>query len=81
MHYIDNRPQTDSEAHGPPLVSLSVVLVGAEATGLGSGSSGAGGGVVAIVYPIHAAIARIKATARKAVICSVISGQPYTNQP
>jgi hypothetical protein len=34
---------------------------------------------VAIVYPIHAAIAKIPATAMKAVICSVIRAQLYTN--
>ena len=31
---------------------------------VGVGSMGAGGGVVAIVYPIHAAIIRTKVTAR-----------------
>ena len=61
-------------------VSLSVVMVGAEAADADSGSSGVGGGVVAIVYPIHPDMTRIKATARKAVICNVISGQSYTNQ-
>ena len=58
-----------------------MVLVGSYGAAVGVGSSGAGGGVVAIVYPIHAAMPRAKATARKAVICSVINGQPYTNQP
>ena len=58
-----------------------MVVVGSDAADVGVGSSGAGGGVVAIVYPIHAAIPRAKATARKAVICSVINGQPYTNHP
>ena len=33
---------------------------------------GAGGGVVAIVYPIQARIARTPATAMNAVICSTI---------
>ena len=62
-------------------VSVSVVvLVGSDAADVGVGSSGAGGGVVAIVYPIHAAMTRARATARNAVICSVINGQAYTNQ-
>ena len=60
-------------------VSVSVVVVGSDVADVGVGSSGAGG-VVAIVYPIHAAMTRTKATARKAVICSVINGQPITNQ-
>ncbi len=58
----------------------AVVLVGSDAADVAAGSSGAGGGVVAIVYPIHAAMTRTKATARKAVICSVINGQAYSNQ-
>ena len=36
---------------------------------VGSGSSGAGGGVVAIVHPIHAAMPSTPATATNAVIC------------
>lgn len=52
------------------------MFVGVDAPEVGVGSRG----VVAIVYPIHAAMARIKATARKAVICRVINGQSYTNQ-
>ena len=45
------------------------------------GSRGAGGGVVAIVYPIQAAMTRIKATAKNAVTWSVASGQLKSNQP
>ena len=36
---------------------------------IGSGSSGAGGGVVAILHPIQASMTRTAATAKKAVIC------------
>jgi hypothetical protein len=36
---------------------------------VGSGSSGSGGGVVAMVHPIQAAMTRTAATATKAVIC------------
>ena len=37
--------------------------------GVGSGSSGAGGGVVTIVHPIQGNITSTAATARNAVIC------------
>ncbi len=57
------------------------VFAGSGVADICVGSSGSGGGVVAIVYPIHAAMTRARATARKAVICSVIKGQAYTNQP
>ena len=60
---------------------LPVVSAGSETLDAGSGCSGAGGGVVAIVYPIQATMKRIPATATKAVICNVSNGQPYTNQP
>lgn len=56
------------QSYAAALVLLSVVPMGAWPVDAGSGSSGAGGGVVAIVYPIHAAMTRTKATARKAVI-------------
>ncbi len=41
------------------------------ASGTSPISSGSGGGVVAIVYPIHAIIARIIAIAKNAVICKI----------
>lgn len=60
-------------------VSEAAVSTGWDEGDVGSRSKG-GGGVVAVVYPIHAAITKIPATARKAVACRVIRGQPYTNQ-
>jgi len=51
---------------------FSAVVLGSGDVGLGS--SGVGGGVVAIVHPIHANITSTAATAKNAVICKTISG-------
>ncbi len=51
------------------------------AAGDGISAIGSGGGVVAIVYPIHARIPRRTATAMKAVISSMMVGQKYISEP
>ena len=58
--------------------TVSVFSTGREA--VGSASSGAGGGVVAIVQPIQAATTRTAPTATNAVICRTIIGETIRNR-
>ena len=47
------------------------VSEGLAATGISPTSNGSGAGVVAIVYPIHAIMARITVTPKMAVSCNI----------
>ena len=73
-----------SDCFGPKGIYLVLVVsffdsgsLGAEvseeltASGTSPISNGSGGGVVAIVYPIHAIMAKIIATPKKAVSCKI----------